>query len=233
MWPLKDDIPSRSTPLVTIVLVVLNGLVFAYQFSLQTGGATGAAEAFILEFGLSPCRLTASCRVGGPSPALTVLTSMFLHGGLLHVAGNMLYLWIFGDNVEDAFGHGRFLVFYLACGVAAAFTQVMAVPESRTPMVGASGAVAGVLGAYLVLFPHARVLTVLIIVFFVRLVYIPAVVVLGFWIVIQIINGWLAVVEAGRGEAAGAGVAWFAHIGGFVAGLILLFIFRPSPRRLA
>ena len=217
--------------MVTIGLIVLNVLVFFYQASLQFGGeshTTRAAEAFVLEFGAVPCRLTGYCASGDafPHPFVGVLTSMFLHGGLLHVAGNMLYLWIFGDNVEDTLGHGRFLLFYLLSGVAAAATQVAASPESTVPMIGASGAVSGVLGAYLILFPHATVLTLVMFFFFVRLVHIPAVIVLGLWIVVQLFNGLGAFHSVG-GEG---GVAWFAHIGGFMAGIALLFIMRPRSR---
>jgi rhomboid family protein len=153
---------------------------------------------------------------------------MFLHGGVFHVGGNMLYLWIFGDNVEDTLGHSRFLVFYLLSGIAAALVQTMVSPASKIPMLGASGAVSGVLGAYLLLFPHARVLTLLIFGFFFRMVHIPAVIVLGFWIIVQFVNGLLTVtISAARGESTGGGVAWFAHIGGFVAGMALLFVLRP------
>jgi membrane associated rhomboid family serine protease len=149
---------------------------------------------------------------------------MFMHGGLFHIGGNMLYLWIFGNNVEDTLGHIRYLVFYFACGLAAALAQVAVGPDSQVPMVGASGAVSGVLGAYLLLFPHARVTTVIIFGFFWRLARIPAVFVLGFWIVLQVLNG------LGSFGASG-GVAFFAHIGGFVAGMGLLFVLRPRPGR--
>jgi membrane associated rhomboid family serine protease len=232
MIPLKDDVPSRSTPIVTITLIALNLLAFAYQFSLgldPRGAGAGAAEAFIVEFGLVPCRLTGACVAPGdfPSPVLTVFTSMFMHGGLLHIGGNMLYLWIFGDNVEDTLGHFRFLVFYLAAGAAAAVAQAMLNPDSRIPMVGASGAVSGVLGAYLLLFPYATILTLLIIGFFVRFVHIPALIVLGFWIVLQFLNGFITFSAQGLGRGESGGVAWFAHIGGFLAGLLLLFLLRP------
>jgi len=236
MLPLKDDVPSRRPPVVTVALVVLNTLVFLYQLSLDIGGSTGgvahggtaAAEAFVYEFGAVPCRLTRACAADFPNPLVTVLTSMFLHGGPLHVAGNMLYLWIFGDNVEDTLGHGRFLVFYLASGVTAATAQTMVAPQSRVPMIGASGAVSGVLAAYLILFPYARVLTLITFGFFWRFVYLPAVLVLGFWIVVQLMSGFLTL-SIGQGET--GGVAWFAHIGGFVGGLVLLFVLRPRQSR--
>lgn len=228
MFPLKDDIPSRTFPFVTIGLIGANVLVFLYQLSLAVGGL-GAAQEFITEFALVPCRLTGACRdavVGLPSPYLTIFSSMFLHGGLLHVGGNMLYLWIFGDNIEDSLGHLRFMIFYLASGVAAALAQTAVSASSEIPMIGASGAVSGVLGAYLIQFPHARILTLLIIGFFVRLVYIPAVVVLGFWAVIQFLNGFLTLGLATGGEP-GGGVAFWAHAGGFVAGMALIFLVRP------
>ena len=226
MIPLKDDVPSTGFPFVTIGLIVLNVLVFLYQASIGMGSER-AAEAFIMEFGAVPCRITGACAVPGdfPPPIATIFTSMFMHGGLFHVAGNMLYLWIFGDNVEDILGHGRFLLFYLLSGVAAALAQIVMNPDSRVPMVGASGAVSGVLGAYLILFPYARVLVLLIFGFFFRIVRWPAVIVLGFWIVVQFLNG-LITVSVAAGGAAG-GTAWFAHIGGFLAGMVLLFLMRP------
>jgi membrane associated rhomboid family serine protease len=148
---------------------------------------------------------------------------MFLHGSFFHIAGNMLYLWIFGNNVEDTLGHGRFVLFYLASGVAAAAAQTLVGPQSTVPMVGASGAISGVLGAYFLLFPHASVLTLVIFGFFWRVVRIPALIVLGLWMVVQILNGL-------GSFGAGGGVAWFAHIGGFIGGMALLLVFRPRPQ---
>ena len=233
MFPLKDDIPSRTTPFVTCGLIALNVLVFLYQLSLQGGGSPAgirAARDLIFEFGLVPCHLTGDCAPGALllPPALTVLTSMFLHGGILHVGGNMLYLWIFGNNVEDTLGHVRFVVFYLVSGAAAAAAQVALSTTSTVPMIGASGAVAGVLGAYLLLFPRANVLTLIIFGFFIRLVRIPAVFVLGFWFLVQFLSGLATWAASGpRGEAAGAETAWFAHLGGFLAGMALVFVLRP------
>ena len=232
MLPLKDDVPSRTLPSVTVALIALNAAVFAYQASLAMGpepDASRAAQAFVAEFGVIPCRLTGSCPVvhDFPPPAITVFTSMFLHGGLFHIAGNMLYLWIFGDNVEDSLGHGRFLLFYLLSGVAAAGAQTLIAPASSVPMVGASGAISGVLGAYLILFPYARVLVLLIFGFFARLVYVPAVIVLGFWIVVQFVNGFVTIGAVAADGAETGGTAWFAHIGGFLAGIVLLFLLRP------
>jgi membrane associated rhomboid family serine protease len=231
--PLKDDVPSRSTPVVTLTLVVLNVLVYLYQISLGLGadpaGGPGPAEAFVREFGAMPCRLTGACARPDdfPSPGVTVFTSMFMHApNPLHVGGNMLYLWIFGDNVEDTMGHGRFLVFYLLSGVAAVVAQTLSAPRSHVPMIGASGAVSGVLGAYLILFPYASILTLVMFGFFWRFVQIPAMVVLGFYIVLQLLSGYLSV-SASTGGAEIGGVAWFAHIGGFLAGVVLLFLLRP------
>ncbi len=232
MFPLKDDVPSESVPFVTIALIALNALVFLYQFFLQAAPdpeALRSAREFVFEFGLIPCRLTGQCGspVDFPSPLTTVFTSMFLHGGLFHIFGNMLYLWIFGDNVEDVLGHGRFLFFYLASGVVAALAQTLVDPASQVPMIGASGAISGVLGAYLILFPRAGVLTAIIFGFFIRLVRIPAVIVLGFWIVVQVLNGLVTYGAGAMGRSAEGGVAFFAHVGGFVAGVALLFLLQP------
>ena len=215
-----------------MLLIALNAVVFVYQLSLgleSDAGAAGAGEAFVLEFGAVPCRITGACAAPGqfPPPLVTVFTSMFMHGGLLHAGGNMLYLWIFGNNVEDTLGHGRFLGFYLLSGVAAAIAQTVMNPDSAVPMIGASGAVSGVLGAYLLLFPYATILTLVTFGFFFRFIHIPAVVVLGFWIVLQFISGYLSASAAALGRGEGGGVAWFAHIGGFLAGMVLLFLMRP------
>lgn len=239
MLPLKDDIPTRSFPVVAVAIIVVNALVYFYQFALWFGpgpvgpGAGGRLyEAFVFEFGLIPCRVTDACPArlatmltGAPPPWLTVLTSMFVHGGLFHIGGNMLYLWIFGNNIEDAMGKARFLVFYLTCGIAAAMAQYLQDPASPVPMVGASGAVSGTLGAYLILYPHARISTLVVFGFFWRVIPIPALVVLGLWIVVQAANG---VLTFGRGEP--GGVAFLAHVGGFVVGMALVNVFRPRPR---
>jgi membrane associated rhomboid family serine protease len=232
MLPLKDDVPSRSFPLFTVLLITANVSAFLYQLSLEfgdTGPARGAAAAFVMEFGAVPCRLTGMCPTAEfPSPVVSVFTSMFLHGGLFHIAGNMLYLWIFGDNVEDTLGHFRFLLLYLLAGVGAAMAQTVMSPESRIPMVGASGAISGVLGAYLFLFPHASILTLITFGFFIRFVQVPAVIVLGFWIVVQVLSG---LISYGAASGQQGGVAWFAHIGGFAAGVVLLFLLRPRGTR--
>ena len=241
MIPLKDDVPSRALPFVTVGLIGLNVLAFLYQMSLgidSRGPEAGAAEAFVSEFGVIPCRLTQSCpdtllRAADdfPHPWVTVFTSMFMHGGLLHVGGNMLYLWIFGDSVEDTLGHLRFLAFYLASGVAAAVGQTLVSPGSIVPMIGASGAVSGVLGAYLLLFPHATILTLFTFGFFIRFVHVPALIVLGFWIVLQLLNAYVTYSAQAMGRGETGGVAWFAHIAGFLGGMVLLFLFRPRQSR--
>ncbi|HKY33502.1 MAG TPA: rhomboid family intramembrane serine protease [Candidatus Polarisedimenticolia bacterium] len=219
MIPLRDDNPSRSAPVVTVVLLAANILVFLYEMSLGP-----EIEELVFKMGLIPAEVTSAVRFEPHLPLpLTFLTSMFLHGDLMHLAGNMLYLWIFGNNVEDEAGHAGFALFYLVSGLAAAAAQIVAMPGSEVPMIGASGAIAGVLGGYMVLFPHARVLTMIPIFFFIRLVYLPAVLMLGLWFVYQ-------VVLSNMTSSTGGGVAFFAHIGGFVAGAILIFAFR-RPRR--
>ena len=222
MIPLRDNIPSSRTPIVTIGIILANVVVFLNQLTLSPRAATQ----FVYLYGVIPTEISSGdLLVPHPVPLYaTVLTSMFVHGGLFHIAGNMLYLWIFGDNVEDRMGRFRFLGFYLLSGVAAAAAQILSNPDSNIPMVGASGAISGVLGAYLLLFPHARVVTLIIFGWFIRLVEIPALIVLGFWIVVQVLNGLLTLsVQVG-------GVAWFAHLGGFVAGLIMAI---PLKRRSA
>ena len=218
MIPLRDDIPTESFPFVTIVLMALNCLVFLYQLSL--GEAAGELAAAL---GAVPVEITRGVELtpGFPlPPVLTVVTSMFLHGGLLHLGGNMLFLWIFGNNVEDAVGHFRFLLFYLLCGAAAAAGHIALNADSRLPMIGASGAVSGVLGAYFLLYPRARVLTLVILGFFFQTILVPAAFFLGLWFFLQFLSGWATL---GRG---GGGVAWFAHIGGFLAGMPLLLLLK-------
>jgi len=213
MIPFKDDNPVTLFPFVTIGLIVLNILVFIFQFFYPEDPreivfAYGAIPNYLLSFeGVQPIH-----------PFLTLFTSMFMHGGLFHIGGNMLYLWIFGNNIEDKLGHIRFIIFYLLSGIVAAYSHAITEPSSTIPMIGASGAVSGILGAYLLLFPHARVHTLIFLGFFIQVIRLPALIVLGFWIVIQVVNNIL-----GSG-----GVAWFAHIGGFVFGLLMIKIFLPS-----
>ena len=215
MIPLRDIIPSRTTPIVTISIILLNVLVFVYELSLGR-----AVDAFTLYFGLVPAAFS----------WVTVFTSMFLHGGLLHVAGNMLYLWIFGDNVEDRMGHGRFLVFYLLCGVAAALAQTITAPDSIVPMVGASGAIAGVMGAYFVLYPKSRIVTLIPLFFFFQVIEVPAILFLGIWFLMQFLSGVGSIVTAVGGQPAG-GVAVWAHVAGFVAGISGVVVFRRPERQ--
>lgn len=219
MIPLHDDNPTRIRPVVTITLIVLNVAVFLWELSLGPEGLQRAAYAL----GVVPAVLFDQARLDpalAVVPAeLTLLTSMFLHGGWMHLIGNMLYLWIFGNNIEDAMGHGRFILFYLLSGLAAALAQAWMFPEARIPMIGASGAVSGVLGAYLLLYPHARVLVGIPLGFYLHTVYLPAMLVLGFWFLLQVFNS--AAATGGEG-----GVAWYAHIGGFIAGMVLIPIFK-------
>ena len=225
MIPLRDDNPTTIQPLVTIVFIVVCALVFLWQVSL---GAQGF-EAAVMSLGVIPATLLGgkplSPELALVPPTLTVFTSMFVHGGWMHLVGNMLYLWIFGNNVEDAMGHVRFVIFYLLCGVAAVLAQSLPNPDSAIPMIGASGAISGVLGAYLLLYPHARVLVLIPIGFYSRLVHLPAMAVLGFWFVLQLVSSALADPRAG-------GVAFGAHVGGFVAGMALLPIFKRRNVRL-
>jgi membrane associated rhomboid family serine protease len=229
MIPLYDRNPTRSSPFVTYVLVAINVLVYLYELALAP--SPQALETFYYRFGVVPAELLSGRDVPPLLPVgpvyLTVLTSLFVHGGLLHVGGNMLYLWIFGNNVEDRLGHLRFLLFYLVCGSAAAMAQIALSADSRYPMIGASGAVAGVLGAYLVLFPSARITTLLFLGFFITVLQVPALLLIGYWFLLQVLNGFFSLVLP-MGEG---GTAWFAHIGGFVAGILLLRLFRPWPRR--
>ena len=221
MIPIRDDNPTTITPVVTVGLIVVNVLAFIYQLSLGRDGG-----AFVRVFGAVPSALFGGESLSPVPPMLTLATSMFLHGGVMHIGGNMLYLWIFGNNIEDVMGHGRFILFYLLCGVAAAYAHAVTAPDSLVPMIGASGAISGVLGAYLLLFPRARVLTLIPFGIVMHMEYIPAAWLLGLWILLQFFNGTLSL---GGG---GGGVAWFAHVGGFLAGMALIHAFvRRRPRR--
>ncbi len=216
LLPLKDDIPSSTFPFVTIGIILTNALVFYHQLAL----GFEENEQFIMQWGAIPFYISHAA-LTAPLPWLVPLfSSMFIHGGFFHLFGNMLYLWIFGNNIEDRLGHFRFVLFYLVCGVAAAAVQVYSQPDSMVPMVGASGAIAGILGAYLLTFPRGRVLTLVFIFIFVKLIRIPALIVLSFWFAVQLISA-----SAGAED----GVAFFAHIGGFISGLILVKVFQPGP----
>ena len=218
MIPLRDANPTRRTPVVTLAIVVACFVAFAWELGLQAS-SDATLNAFIVEWGVVPADLGAAWD-GGASPSqevATLFSSQFLHGGWLHLLGNMLYLWIFGNNVEDRLGRVRFLVFYLGGGVAAGLAQTAIDPGSTTPMIGASGAIAATLGAYLVLYARARITTLVFLGFFYQLINVPAVVVLAFWFVLQLVDG---IASLGVTEATG-GVAFFAHIGGFVFGVLV------------
>lgn len=217
MIPYKDDNPTGTFPFVTIALIVLNVLVFVWEMMTPLQG-----EQIAFLYGALPNNIISLKGTQPVPPLLSVVTSMFLHGGLLHIAGNMLYLWIFGNNIEDSIGHFRFTLFYLLSGFAAAYGHAVTDPQSMVPMIGASGAVSGVLGAYMLLFPHARVHTLVIFGFFWQIIRIPAVVVIGFWIVIQVVSGLLS-----QGALQQGGVAWFAHVGGFLAGILTIKLWLP------
>lgn len=225
MFPLKDNIPTDRTPVVTLALIAANVLVY---FLWQQGGLSiGSPDnqhylQNLLDYGLFPCNLTEQCSVPQPNEWLTPLTAMFMHGGLLHLGGNMLFLWIFGNNVEDSMGSAKFLVFYLLAGVAAFGLQIAIDTGSNVPNIGASGAVAGVLGGYILLYPRARVLTFIFIIFFFTVIELPAMIVLGLWFAEQILFGAQGLTQGG---GAGGGVAYFAHIGGFAFGLLAIKAF--------
>jgi len=209
--PLRDVIPSRTFPYITITIIVINALAWFYEVSLPSG----QLREFLTVYGVVPAYFT----------PVTVITSMFLHGSWSHVIGNMWYLWIFGDNVEDRVGHGRFIIFYLLCGVAAALAQVAVDPTSELPTIGASGAIAGTMGAYFVLYPKARVLTLLPWIF-IQIVELPAVVLLGFWFLMQLFSaGAIAVTSASHGSG---GVAFMAHVAGFTVGALGILVFRKK-----
>ena len=237
MIPYKDENPTLSTPIVTIALIAAN---VAAWLLFQGMGQSPILDQSVCELGLVPGRLfghipadatvqlgpDAYCRLGHFPAGATVLTSMFMHGGWLHLIGNMWFLWIFGNNVEDSTGKVRFLVFYLLCGVIAALVQSVAKPDSAIPMVGASGAIGGVMGAYIVLYPRVRVHMLVFLGFYATRIAVPAYLMLGYWLLIQVFSGALAV-----GQESG-GVAFLAHVGGFVGGMLLSFPFR-NPRLVA
>ena len=214
MIPLRDVIPSRTSPITTVSLLVLNVCVFLLQIGLDER----EMQRFVYAWGLVPAYFSWTA----------VVTSMFVHGGVLHLAGNMLYLWIFGDNVEDRLGHGRFLLFYLLCGTGAALVQTIVSAGSLVPMVGASGAIAGVMGGYFVLYPRSRVLTLFP--FPLMLFELPAIYLLGFWFVMQFVSGLGSLSIAAESELAG-GVAFWAHIAGFAVGMFLVLVLRRPERQ--
>ncbi|RMH22715.1 MAG: rhomboid family intramembrane serine protease [Gammaproteobacteria bacterium] len=227
MIPLHDDNPTRIQPIVTVALIGLCSLFFVMELM---GGERGSQQ-IIYSLGMIPAVLLQGAQLPPElevlPPSLTVISSMFLHGGWMHLLGNMLYLWIFGNNVEDSMGHARFIVFYLICGIVAALSQALMNPASTIPMIGASGAISGVLGAYLLLYPYARVLVLIPLGIFSQAVRLPAMFVLGFWFLLQLFNSSMA---AGKDDV--GGVAFMAHIGGFVAGMILIPFFKDRSVRL-
>lgn len=220
MLPIQDNIPTRRLPIITWIIIALNVVVFGYELLLDAGGQL---DSLIQSWGLIPA--LATTHPFAFDTFQRTFTSMFTHGGVMHIASNMLYLWIFGNNVEDALGKGRFILFYALCGAAAAATQVLVAPHSQIPMIGASGAIAGILGGYLLLFPRARVRTLIFFGYFGRMANLSALWVLGMWFVLQFFNGIAALGAADTG-----GVAVWAHVGGFLAGLLLvkpLMLGRP------
>lgn len=221
MIPLRDDNPTEITPVVTVALIFSCSMVFLYEISLSMP----SSEAFVYMFGAIPAVVLGHAQLPPELVILpaygTLFSSMFLHGGWMHLIGNMLYLWIFGNNIEDVMGHAKFVLFYLICGVLAAFSHALIDPESTIPMVGASGAISGILGGYLLLYPHARVL-VLVPYGFIGTFNVPAAMVLGLWFLMQVLSGGMSLGNQG------GGVAFFAHIGGFLAGMILIGFFKHS-----
>ena len=226
MFPIGDERVQGGPPaMVTFGLIALNVLAFFVELAQPS---EGALQSFIQAWGVVPREYSVARDLPPTIPLpfwSTLLTSMFLHGGWMHLGGNMLYLWIFGDNVEDRMGHVGFLIFYVISGIAAVMTHILLDPNSSVPLVGASGAIAGVLGAYLVLFPRARILSLIPFGFFSRFVHVPAIYFLPIWFVLQLISG-LGSMVAGQAE----GIAWWAHVGGFVAGMVLAFVFARRPR---
>ena len=220
MIPLKDRNARRRFPIITVILIAVNILVFFYELLLGI-----SLERFLIHFSVTPNEICQALHsnIFRPFVFITLITSLFLHGGWLHLGGNMLYLWIFGDNVEDKLGHFRFLIFYLLCGIAASALHIYLEPTSTVPTIGASGAISGILGAYILMFPRARVLTLIPIFIFIQIVELPAYIILGLWFVLQFFNGMLSI---GYATAGMGGVAWWAHIGGFIAGLLLVIPLR-------
>jgi membrane associated rhomboid family serine protease len=212
MIPLRDVIPSRTTPYITVTIIAINTVAWAYELLLPAE----VLPVFLQVYGVVPAEFQPS----------TLLTSMFLHGSWSHVIGNMWYLWIFGDNVEDRVGHGRFVAFYLLCGFAAAIGQTLMDPDSTLPMIGASGAIAGVMGAYFVLYPRSRVLTLVPLFIFWEVIEVPAIMLLGFWFLIQIFSAGAIAATA----STGGGVAFVAHAAGFISGVAGIYVFRRRRR---
>jgi len=221
MLPLKDNIPARNFPYVNIGLIIINSVFFFYQMSYGH-----KFDQLMFTLGFIPARFLAQHgeNLLNPNGYLPVFSSMFMHANLVHLISNMWMLWIFGDNVEDCMGHGRYFLFFLLCGIASVFAQTISNPQSAIPMVGASGAISGVLGAYIITYPNARILTLVPIVILFYIIELPAYFFLGFWFAIQLIQGSLYSLNSH--QTVGGGVAWWAHVGGFAAGVIFLQVFR-------
>lgn len=217
MIPLKDEIESSTKPIVTYIILGINIIVYIYEFSLGQ-----FKEQFIYQFGTIPYELFNPSGIGS---YLTIFSSMFIHANFMHLAGNMLFLWVFADNVEDLLGHIKFLIFYIVCGIAAVFLHSITTPTSKIPMVGASGAISGVMGAYLIFFPKARILSLIPLGFFLRITYLPSLFFIGIWFLYQFFLGFISI------GMKGGGVAYFAHIGGFIAGLILALPFKKRIKK--
>jgi membrane associated rhomboid family serine protease len=231
MIPYSDPSePNRVFPLINITIIVLNFLVFFYELSLQTQ-STASFNSFIFDYSVVPCEYTNHCSpyAGTPNPFwVTLFSSMFMHGGWLHILGNMLFLWVFGDNVENSMGHFRYLIFYLVCGLGANGLEIATAATSRTPGLGASGAIAGVLAAYLLLYPTSRIGTLIPIGIIPLPVRLPAFVLIGFWFLEQLLNGFVSLSQ--KAANATGGVAYWAHVGGFVTGAVLIWFFRRPER---
>jgi membrane associated rhomboid family serine protease len=232
MIPYSDPSePNRIFPWVNISIIIVNFLVFFYELSLGAQ-SSGTLNHFFLQYSLVPCEYTNHCsasQFGAPNPVfLTLFSSMFMHAGWLHILGNMVFLWVFGDNIENSMGHVRYLVFYLLCGLAASALEIATATSSHVPGLGASGAIAGVLGAYLMLYPSSRVRTLILVTFIFFPARLPAWVLIAVWFVLQLFNGIVAL--SSRAAAATGGIAYWAHVGGFVAGIILIWIFRRPKR---
>ncbi len=233
MFPIRDENPTLRPPIATYVLIGMNALVWAV---VQGFGNTEALAQSLCLYGLIPGDLLSTvpsgtqfsvgggwvCQIDGDGRASSLLSSMFMHGGWFHILGNMLFLWVFGDNVEDVMGPGRFFAFYILCGLAAAAAQIATNPSSTVPMVGASGAIGGVMGAYAVLYPRARVHLLIILFVYVTTISVPAILMLGYWFVLQLLSGVYSL------GSSGGGVAFWAHIGGFLAGIGLVLVFRRA-----
>lgn len=224
MIPLRDENPSSTIPFINTALILANIYVFIYQNFFVPGGSSP----LFFRLGSIPYEFTHFVDIPPPSLVpvpLTIFTAMFMHGGWIHLISNMLFLWIFGDNIEDVLGHIKYLFFYIVCGVLASFLHILTNINSQVPSIGASGAIAGVMGAYLFLFPKARIRTLVIFVIFIQIVRLPTIIILGYWILIQILSGFAEI-----GLPKGAGIAWFAHIGGFFSGFFLIMIMKKRRR---